>query len=100
MTDSTPVFITHCPFCNGHVFRQTLDHDLRHFYCDNCAYTANLLAYDPKLKCPDCGAGMIVKHGKFGPFWSCVAFPKCHGTRKPLGTWHLPALDEEESCDR
>ncbi len=30
--------------------------------------------------CPYCGSGMVVKHGKFGPFYSCIHFPDCRGS--------------------
>lgn len=40
----------------------------------------------PGQFCPDCGAGMIKRDGKFGPFYSCSEYPKCKGTRKiPFG---------------
>jgi len=41
---------------------------------------------DPKLKCPVCGAGMIIKLGKSGKFLSCEKFPKCKGMRNIDGT--------------
>ena len=28
-------------------------------------------------KCPTCGAPMIVKRGRFGPFLSCSRYPEC-----------------------
>ena len=44
------------------------------------------------LVCPDCGADMILKDGKYGKFYGCERYPKCdaaHGahqeTGKPLG---------------
>lgn len=33
------------------------------------------------MKCPVCGAGMIVKLGKGGKFLSCETFPECKGAR-------------------
>ena len=32
-------------------------------------------------KCPKCGADTVLKTGKFGEFYGCVSFPKCHGSR-------------------
>ncbi len=29
------------------------------------------------LHCPDCGGEMVMKSGRFGPFFSCTNFPKC-----------------------
>jgi DNA topoisomerase-1 len=38
------------------------------------------------IECPNCGAGMIKKDGKFGLFYACSKYPKCKGTRKvPFG---------------
>ncbi len=32
-------------------------------------------------KCPDCGAGMVMKRGRFGRFLACTRYPECKGTR-------------------
>ena len=32
--------------------------------------------------CPKCGSETILKHGVYGYFFGCVAFPKCNGSRK------------------
>jgi len=32
--------------------------------------------------CPTCGGSMRLVNGKFGEFWSCMAYPTCRGTRK------------------
>ncbi len=41
----------------------------------------NLGKADPKYKCPECKANMIIKLGKSGKFMSCSKFPKCTGAR-------------------
>jgi DNA topoisomerase-1 len=41
---------------------------------------------DDKLKCPVCGAGMIVKLGRGGKFLSCERFPDCKGMRNIDGS--------------
>ncbi len=41
---------------------------------------------DPKLKCPICGASMIVKLGRGGKFLSCETFPECKGMRNMDGS--------------
>jgi DNA topoisomerase-1 len=56
----------------------------------------NLGDADPKIKCPVCGSGMIIKLGRNGKFLSCSRYPDCDGaltidgkemvTNKPLGT--------------
>jgi len=35
-------------------------------------------------ECPKCGSGMSKRDGKFGPFYSCIQYPKCSGTAKIL----------------
>lgn len=34
------------------------------------------------ILCPQCGAEMIRRKGKFGEFYGCSNFPRCRGTRK------------------
>lgn len=41
---------------------------------------------DPKLKCPVCGAAMVVKLGRGGKFLSCETFPDCKGMRNIDGS--------------
>lgn len=41
-----------------------------------------------ELRCPDCGAKMLPRDGKFGPFFSCIRWPDCsgkHGAHKSTG---------------
>ena len=33
-----------------------------------------------EMKCPECGAAMILRDGKKGKFWGCSRFPKCRKT--------------------
>jgi len=33
-------------------------------------------------QCPNCKLGMVLRKGKFGAFWGCVAFPMCDGIKK------------------
>jgi len=32
--------------------------------------------------CPDCGATMGLRKGKYGSFWGCNMYPNCMGIRK------------------
>jgi DNA topoisomerase I len=32
-------------------------------------------------KCPECGAPLVIRHGKFGKFLSCSKFPECKFTK-------------------
>lgn len=34
-----------------------------------------------KTKCPFCGNDLILRQGKYGPFWGCSTYPKCRFTR-------------------
>lgn len=36
-------------------------------------------------KCPECGAELIIRHGRFGKFVACSGYPECKYSR-PLGT--------------
>lgn len=47
---------------------------------------------DEKLPCPDCGAPLTLRWGRYGWFLSCTRYPDCKGshcvhqkTRKPMG---------------
>jgi len=42
-------------------------------------------------KCPECGAGMVVRVGRYGKFLSCSKFPDCKGMKDIEG--------KEESID-
>ncbi|PIN85606.1 MAG: hypothetical protein COV47_01290 [Candidatus Diapherotrites archaeon CG11_big_fil_rev_8_21_14_0_20_37_9] len=32
--------------------------------------------------CPDCKLPMMIRAGKYGAFWGCMAFPSCNGIKK------------------
>jgi len=32
-----------------------------------------------KLVCPDCGADMVLREGKYGRFYGCIHYPQCEG---------------------
>jgi DNA topoisomerase-1 len=34
------------------------------------------------IKCPICGAPMVLRTGKYGQFYGCSNYPKCHGIKK------------------
>lgn len=36
----------------------------------------------PEVCCPNCGAPMIRRKGKYGEFYGCSDFPRCRGTRR------------------
>jgi len=33
----------------------------------------------PYLTCPDCGSRLVLRTGKYGPFWGCIRYPDCGG---------------------
>lgn len=39
----------------------------------------------PGVECPQCGKGMALRTGKNGPFYGCLGYPKCKGTRPGPG---------------
>ncbi len=63
------------------------------------------------LKCPECGHDMLLKSGRFGPFFSCTNFPKCkcsvnlRGEAKKQAEKEMPApvrpkpIPTEVICD-
>jgi DNA topoisomerase-1 len=57
-------------------------------------------AEDEDLHCPDCGEPMLLKRGRFGPFFSCTGFPKCkfvsnlRGDAKKKAEELMPAPDK------
>jgi DNA topoisomerase I len=81
-----------CPKCGQKL--QKIWAKRGYFYgCSNypsCDYTAPLEAmefkkeeYDANFNwdtpCPTCGAKMILRHGRFGPFLGCSRYPDCNG---------------------
>lgn len=65
-----------------------------HETCDWCRYTERIsvlgeafLTSESEARtitpsCPQCGAAMGLRTGRYGDFWSCTRFPECRGTRK------------------
>ena len=43
-----------------------------------------------KPVCPQCGSGLVVKDGRYGPFLSCVRYPACRGSRDLPPPIHRP----------
>ncbi|MBI1974243.1 MAG: type I DNA topoisomerase [Candidatus Zambryskibacteria bacterium] len=52
------------------------------------------------LKCPVCGANMIIKLGKSGKFYSCEKFPECSGARTMEGKELEGPKDTGELCPK
>jgi DNA topoisomerase-1 len=51
-------------------------------------------AEKPDVKCPECGADMVVRQGRRGPFLGCSQYPKCRGLARLNGT---PGASRERS---
>ena len=60
----------------------------------------NLGKAPENLKCPVCGAAMIIKLGKSGKFLSCEKFPECQGARTVLGKALEGPKDTGEICPK
>jgi ssDNA-binding Zn-finger/Zn-ribbon topoisomerase 1 len=62
---------------------------------------AALRATNPRLVCPECGADMVLRESKYGPFYGCTRYPACdasHGAHPdgtPLG---VPADKETKAA--
>lgn len=48
------------------------------------------------MQCPECGGDLVLRNGKYGPFYGCSNFPDCRYTKKIFGDYHLD-LDYESS---
>ncbi len=52
---------------------------------------------DGELRCPECGAALVMRRGRFGPFFSCTGYPKCkcsvnlRGEAKKQAELEMPA---------
>ena len=51
------------------------------------------------MTCPECGSPMVLRHGKYGDFYGCTAYPKCRHTEQGKSA---PLSDEEKKykCPR
>ncbi len=67
---------------------------------DKIEKLTNLGLAPADLKCPVCGAGMIVKLGKGGKFYSCEKFPDCNGARTMEGKELQGPKDTGELCPK
>ncbi|MDZ4205812.1 MAG: DNA topoisomerase, partial [Patescibacteria group bacterium] len=67
---------------------------------DNVAKVTNLGKAPEDLKCPVCGANMIIKLSKSGKFLSCEKYPKCQGARTMEGKELEGPKDTGEICPK
>lgn len=45
------------------------------------------------VTCPECGALMHLRDGKYGAFYGCSTWPKCKATRDPETRAREPRLE-------
>jgi DNA topoisomerase I len=50
------------------------------------------------MKCPKCGAKMVVKLARNGKFYSCARFPECDGALTEEGKIVEPPKETGETC--
>ncbi|MDO8590260.1 MAG: type I DNA topoisomerase [bacterium] len=67
---------------------------------DKVAKITNLGKAPADLKCPVCGANMIIKLGKSGKFLSCEKYPECQGARTMEGKELEGPKDTGEICPK
>ncbi|MDO8471171.1 MAG: type I DNA topoisomerase [bacterium] len=67
---------------------------------EKVAKVTNLGKAPEDLKCPICGANMIIKLGKSGKFLSCEKYPECHGARTIEGKELEGPKDTGEICPK
>lgn len=65
---------------------------------DKIEKITNLGKADAAIKCPVCGAGMVIKLGKTGRFLSCEKFPDCVGARTIDGVELEGPKETGEAC--
>lgn len=58
----------------------------------------NLGEAPAEIKCPKCGAAMIIKLGRSGKFYSCSRFPSCSGARTIEGEEMKGPEETGEAC--
>ena len=51
------------------------------------------------MQCPDCGASMVLRDGKFGKFYGCASYPTCTKTL-PLGAATIPANAKTQAATK
>ena len=67
---------------------------------EKVAKVTNLGKAPEDLKCPVCGANMIIKLGRSGKFLSCERYPQCHGARTIEGKELEGPKDTGEICPK
>lgn len=87
---------TQCPLCAGQL-KGVSEGDKYYLVCENfkeCGYKQESEA--PKEeRCPDCGARLVTREGRFGRFVACSQYPNCTFTKACSINVQCPV----EGCD-
>lgn len=51
---------------------------LKAFYSKLSSDINKILPEDAERVCPECGNKLVIRRGKYGMFWGCSNYPKCH----------------------
>ena len=82
-----------CPNCKKGKLQKIWSRNKYFYGCNNypeCKFTSPIEAlnfnkddyaenFDWEQKCPLCNKDMLLRHGRFGPFLGCTAYPDCKG---------------------
>ncbi len=58
----------------------------------------NLTEQDAEEYCENCGRTMVLKKGRFGPFYACSGYPDCKTTKQIGGSQKKSDVPLEEKC--
>lgn len=52
--------------------------------------------------CPECGADLVIRSGRHGPFFGCTHYPKCQHIRplKALADGHIVKMLDGQQCPK
>ena len=93
--EPAPVADFTCELCGGSVVERQGRFG-SFFACSNyptCRFTKQKTT-DIGIACPDCGARVIIKHGRGGRlFYSCERYPECQ-----FSSWDLPLAEKCPDC--
>lgn len=46
------------------------------------------------MDCPRCGGELVLRNGKYGPFYGCSNYPECRYTKKIYGGHGLDLVED------
>ncbi|HPG41310.1 MAG TPA: DNA topoisomerase [bacterium] len=86
-----------CPICAGQL-KVVTEGEKYYHVCENfpggCSFKEKVVTGNVE-KCPDCGAKLVVRDGRFGRFMACSQYPRCTFTKAFSINVKCPA----EGCD-